>query len=622
MKQKLTNAILTLLIIVLISNIAYSEMLIATQNTQNTNTTLSDNFIINTYGITKDFIITSPNKEINFCTCETFVDKLTIQNTGSVKETYKIIFDKEISKNYDMYITLNAGEKTIIPNYIDLGCEEKSKEMNTYIESSNGIAKILTQNIKSNVCNNINITNVQTPLNITPCQKTNTTFILQNPSKYSEDYIIETEKFDIIQNTTKILVNLKSLESRKVIIDHQITCDKYGKYNSLIKIDALNSGLYAEIPVKINISKDYDYSLNILEKNNLCLEKNETFTFKIKNEENFENAYDLILSKNNYFNLPNKTITLKPFEEKIISLSQKKQLEKTNITLELKTKSKLGEIEKTKTFIISIKNCYDFDLKLNQNEICKDDNSITITLKNLGEKRQEFKLSSNTNLVNITQNNITLFPNEQRTITLNLTYSNNYNFLIYISQENNTLNRQKSFNITRVNDEKCYELKLNTPSIVELKNTIFIQNITLNNTGLKDGFYELYTDNTNLTEFIEKNVTIRKDNSRKTFLKMNLKNVNSNHNVTLYAKNKETNATYKKTIFIQKKEDTFFTNISKKLDSIKNLIKQNIKPIIIIILSLILIAIIIVVVTLLIVIKRNNDDKKKKLIVSFYKKRK
>lgn len=626
MRKNTTNTIITLIaMILIISSVAYSEIQIQTsQDTQST--TLTDNFIITNYGLSQDFQISSKQKEINFCACENYIDILTLENKGMLTETYKITFDKKFSKNQDLIITINPNEKITIPNYIDLGCNEISKDMVTLVESTNGKSKILTQKINSKTCNNIKITNLTKNLNITPCQKTETKFLLSNPLSFAEEYTISLEKYDTLQNLTEAFTILKSGEQKNVTIIHNLPCNIYGNYDSTISISTTKTKLEAEIPVNLNIARKYDYDVTILS-NEVCLLKEEKIAIKINNNENFSNSFDLTLLKNKFYNLENTSITLNAKDEKIIYLTQKeKPTNATLLNLELITKSKLGKIEKIKKFNVSITNCFAQEITKPQKEICKTENQVTFTLKNSGEKKSDFLISSKSGQISsISQTNFSLFPKEQRPIILNLTDSQFYNFDIEISQENGLIYNKLPINITKVNDEKCYNLSFMIPDFVEIKNNTYILNITLKNNGLKDGSYELLTDKTGSIDFIEQTVNIRKDNERRTFLRINPKQAQNQTQITFFAKNKETNITYQKIINLNENKESklalFKTKIKQNFNSIIQLIKQNFRTIIYVILVILFIIIIITLITLAIIFKRNRDDKKKKLIVEFYNKK-
>ena len=621
--KKTMNAILTLLIIIIISNIAYSEFEIApSQNSLSLEkTTLENNFVVSTYSITNDFSV-SAREEISICSCDEYIDTITIENIGSKKDSYRITFDQDYSSLNSIIITLDKGESAKVKNYLKSICSEKKGEMKTYVESTSGNLKILSQKMNIATCSNINVSEIKTQSNTTPCKKVETSFMLQNPSNFAEEYTITLEKYDTLQNMSQASIILNKGERKKVTIEHNLPCEVYGKYSSDITITTSKTELETKIPVKINISRKYDYEISAQNKTTICSVSDEKIPIKIKNKENFENTISLTLPFNFGYSLEEKEVTLKPNEEKTVYII-KKTKKPSKATLDITSKSKLGGIEKKITLEIESKECYKSEISYEKQNLCQNDYALYFKIKNTGEKKSNFLITSkDKNVLNIFQKNITLFPNEEKTIAINTNISKpgEYKFNINIASDYGMQKTLKA-NTRKLTNNECYKIEFESPDKILLKNTSFIQNATIKNSGQKDSSYALYT-NQKGAEFLENQTSIRHNTEKNTFMIINPSNIGNISKITLYAKSVESGEIYKKTVKIVNPNNTLSSKIKRAIDSSSSFFKNNAKMILYTIAGIIIVFAIIIAIIMLVAVKRKNDDKKKKLVTNFYSSKK
>ncbi len=169
-------------------------------------------------------------------------------------------------------------------------------------------------------------------------------------------------------------------------------CKYYGLYNLTLTAEARYNKIKAFMPLLLNITPKYEFTLSGSDAIDTCYKDESEFEYGILNLADFVNEYKLSLDAPNWVKLSANKFSLEPDQKGIFSLNIKPE-EIGEFNIQLKAKSKLGNLEAVKNITIVVDDCYDFDLYFMEDKICKDDDEIHLVLVNNGKFNENFELS-------------------------------------------------------------------------------------------------------------------------------------------------------------------------------------------------------------------------------------
>ena len=502
------NAIFILSVLLIVSQSASAEFIVTTgRNTSMDNLTAAsdalrilpghESFIISSYELRHDFALSSPNKVIDICACSVFADKITLSNTGNVRDSYRIYSDKDYSKLTAGYAVLEPGEKTDIYNYVNPGCGELAEDMTITVESSAGFAKELTQSVNAGFCNNINATPVSTLINATPCTLSIARFQISNPLDFAEYYYFDTDVLREFATFSENPLYLLPGHKADVLIYYKPACKLYGEFKGTIDISTKNTELKAQLPLLVNISRKYDYSITADDVAESCNYVQTRIPITIKNEENFTNTYDIKLTKSKWFSLPNKSIEIGPLSEKTAYInSYPKWKTASPAVVQLDVISELGKAEKSRKIVINVTDCYKFRLSMiSDSPICSDDKELFFLLENMGTKDNfTFSLDYTGKIIQPVTEEVNVSSGKNKTIPLLVNAGDKdkkYRFTVTVSIFGGKFTQELPVKLDVKSLKSCYKAKIDAPFLMKTNYSGKTSNITITNKGIKKATYNI-----------------------------------------------------------------------------------------------------------------------------------
>ncbi len=633
MKQKQimpkTMFLLVLSIIFLSQNI-FGEFIVTTNQPAQSNTSTQfvvqtqtpqaaasppNTYTVNQYQMKTDFNFYSTNQELNICSCSYFSDKIILQNTGNIADTYEIYSDKDYSRLSINKITLTPGEKIEIINYLSPGCDALSDDMTITITSLYGKTKELIQTVNVGVCDNLNLSIKNNAFKTYPCIPINGQLLLKNPLSFQEEYYLTSDfpRGEIQFFETNFSIPGKG--QKQINFTYAPTCDVYGEVSGNINVKTENTELEESVPIFVNISKRYRYSLTVPKEFETCNYLYTWIPIKIRNNESFQNTFSLSIPKNSDFKLQNESVTLMPYEEKLVFITAHPILKNSGVSyINLSVTPTLGDAL-SKQIKVNVPNCYAYNV-LNEPKqtLCSDDKTFDVKLQNSGTKNNIFiidveGLDEKFSKKAVIDTNKTL----EIPVKLNLTDKNKkYNIKIKVSEDGyfNTTSKVK-LNVKSVSE--CYLPQINMDKEIKADNSTKSINITLKNIGTKDAKYYLSLDAPNFTKLVKTSISIKKDESDIVLLKMLPTNTSEKSTASITLTESKTNTRYTKYFTINANEKP--VSLSERIVLALNFAKNNIFVIGLIFLIVILVLVIIILGRVIYKKRQQKLDETRKLIM-------
>lgn len=576
-----------------------------------------NNFIITNYALSRDFSVFSKNSEINICSCSGFIDRLVIQNTGNIKETYEIYTDKDYSSVSHERVTLSPGQYTIIINYIIPGCNEFEDELRATITSSNGISKELTQKINVALCKNINASVQIQDTKTYPCTPVKGKLNLTNNLNFPEIYTLNSKILKDSITFSENPLNISAFGKKSINFTILTSCDKYGIFNESIIISTEYTKLEERIPINLNIEKRYRYDVTSPDSFEACNNLETWIPITIKNNENFENTFKITTPYNFWFKVQNSTLTLSPNEAKTTYIIAKPKWRKAGlIYIQYTVTSELGNEKIKKYVIVNIPDCHKTNIIADKEKtICSNEKEISFTLQNLGSKEANYNITISGFDEKIFKKAI-IGPNDtvEIPIFLNLTDRKQTYYLkikafdgYFSKTAKMTLNTKPLFD--------CYKAEIIAPSTINVDKSGALNNITIKNIGIRTGDYKLTLNAPVWVKISRDEITLKQDKSDEIKLLTAPKNITGRYKSMLTATELNSGQKYTKLFIIKANEKTLSQKTKDFFANSYQFIKNNVFKIVI---TLIIILALIIVALLAIIIYRKHKRKQneaRKLIV-------
>lgn len=353
---------------------------------------INADIVVNKYKIVDDFLLSSNNAVIEACACTTFLDIVTVKNTGNVLGVYTISSDSKYISLYPGNFILEPNQEVRLLNYISVPCSAKDFDFNIVVSSQRGLQKVMKQHVVVDKCQNLLLSPIIDKAEIEPCKNATFSFLINNTDGFTETYSFKLDAFSEHALFSENPAVIESMQSKQISFVIAPDCKYYGLYNLTLTAEARYNKIKAFMPLLLNITPKYDFVLSGPDAIDTCFKDESEVEYGILNLADFVNEYELSLNAPNWVKLSANKFSLEPDQKGIFSLNIKSE-EIGEFNIQLKAISKLGDLEAVKNITIVVDDCHDFDLYFMEDKICKDDDEIHLVLVNNGKFNENFELS-------------------------------------------------------------------------------------------------------------------------------------------------------------------------------------------------------------------------------------
>jgi hypothetical protein len=492
MTKRILSIVLLFSIILILSNVVYSEI------------------VVNKYKIEDDFILSSNNAIIQTCACSTFLDIVSVKNIGNNVASYMITSDSDNVILYPTSFTLNPNQQINLLSYVQVPCNAKDSDFNIKVVSNKGLEKVMTQLIDVEKCQNLLLSPIKTKANIEPCKNATYSFMINNTDGFTETYHFSLDSFSEYTLFTANPAVIDAMQSKVISFVINPDCKYNGLFNLTLTAKAEHNNLKAFMPILLNITPEYGFSLSGPEYIEACNEDYKEIEFSILNQANFENEYSITLEGPSWAKLSANKFSLEQNQMGKFNLELNPD-ETGSFDMQIIAKSKLGELEAVKNIQVVVEDCYDFNLYFVEDSICKDDEEIHLVLENKGKFDESFEIDLLApDFIQLRNEFIDVDSGGSKEIKINIGENGKYDsyHLEAIARiPGKNFEEKTSVNLDIIPLNKCYKLSIK-PSIKFVDYNKHDIEFTLKNTGLKYDRYYVSATKPNWIEFNDKSFFI------------------------------------------------------------------------------------------------------------------
>ncbi|MBN2142371.1 hypothetical protein JW711_03495 [Candidatus Woesearchaeota archaeon] len=343
--------------------------------------------------VTDEFSIESPYpvQSVKTCQCGLRTEVVEITNLGD----FTTLFDVELFSPMSQYITLSRGsfslkpgEATKIHVYIDAPCDLPISSFYVVQVSTNyGRSKELYKEFTSQKCQNIKFESSMLNDTIYPGEEAQLEIELQNVAEFTDTFkIVPTNNLPYAW-ISRDSVTLEPDEKTAVVIHTTLPLGSYGEVEQAFSIESEKGKNSAFGSEKYEIVKDYDFAIQTEDfKVDACEDVLNKQVIMFKNLARTPNEYYLSLKAPYFVNLSQYSLTLDGEEEDAIVMNvAPSQADIGKYTVILEARTKFGDVVKTKTFDLNVKDCFESSADISESGHVKDQSCT-------GEKEYELRI--------------------------------------------------------------------------------------------------------------------------------------------------------------------------------------------------------------------------------------
>lgn len=445
--------------------------------------------IINTYQV--GYTLEPYNVAETICNCQILNDQYILKNTAAITQAFSITTSSELTLNQDL-VTLKPGQQTIIAAIAPLICNAKDFSYDINVVSSLGEQKSLTRFVETTTCQNLNLA-LFPEGNLTP--DSNVSFVLQlnNLGPFTETYLVTAESLEEYVDSEAYELTLNGFQAHNITFNYDFPPGLWGNHSMNFKARATNNKLTAAVNQKINIARDYDFTVQT-EEQTICTELDNEITFNITNNGAVLNYYSFNIVGNPSYQINQSQIGLEPGETKTVSIKPDKDSPlQDNIILQVKTS--YGSIQTEIIIPVNVINCYDLQITVPQRITqCDEEAEYPIEIKNNGILDEEITAFVYGN-ASLSDETIKLIPNESKNLFLQINPQESLDEILTLNLTgNNGIHRIYNIPLRAATLYECYEPRISKTNFDTTKQQ-FNTKIFVLNTGEKDANYTLTIDN-------------------------------------------------------------------------------------------------------------------------------
>ncbi|RJQ18246.1 hypothetical protein C4573_00815 [Candidatus Woesearchaeota archaeon] len=369
---------------------------------------------VNYYSINQDFSLFTEQSAINICSCQEYTDAITIKNTGSKGDWYKVETNAVFMHISEPVIYLDAGASKTILFSINASCNlKKNIDWRITVTSASGKQKIIEKDLTIKQCQNLKASLIAYDAVINPCETAQYQLRVNNPAPFADEY-------GYSLNGKEERFTLASGETKDIELSYVPSCERYGEVPVSVKVFSVNNGFKATLTHTLNVTQKYDFSLSLPSSTQVCKGGYYTIPLAIHNLANVPNDYSLAATGK--ITLSQKEISLERKESKEVFIIPK--TDKTGLyNISVLAKTKIGNTQSEVFGQIDVKNCVDilFTAEKKEGDFCSDITVYSLYLKNRGDLDRAIVLASDNDAVSFEEDEITLMPGEEKIIIATIT---------------------------------------------------------------------------------------------------------------------------------------------------------------------------------------------------------
>jgi len=286
----------------------------------------------------KEDFTASTSRSVELCPCSNQAYSITVQNTGSVQNSYTVLASGDAAKwiNFNpSKFVLNPGQKGNFLVFVNSVCNvEGDFNVDIFITTNNGLTKVVRQVLKFSQCYDYSLTQgdvvEEVEESIRFLQHDDSYSLCKDEQKSIPILIANNENFE---NRYKLLldapewtglnVNSISLGAKKsgTFLISFDTTDVEGEFNFRLNAISELGKIQRKDNIEVNVQNCYALELDLREEDVVCGGEEKSYDIFIKNPVSFEKDVKLELDAPEWARIRNASFELKSGQRKTATLN-------------------------------------------------------------------------------------------------------------------------------------------------------------------------------------------------------------------------------------------------------------------------------------------------------------
>lgn len=412
---------------------------------------------------------------VSLCACGSTIDYVVITNTNIYSQSFTLYSDSDFLSLSSDSIIVGPHSSLSVPYKITVPCDAKDSSFEIYVK---GLleTQMVSKDLSVSSCQNLKVEIKEQNMVVPICEPFVSSFRIENTGTFLETYTVEADNYKDYTSSQSQEVIIPANAYADVAFIYQFDCGMIGNYALEYDVYSQKSRMKVDVLQNISINDSYDYSIQLSEVSNTCLNDESYFEIIIENKNNFTDFFRVDSSAPNYVNIQfpefegkiTKTIALNAFSKTtlgvVVSPTKERHIGSDDIIIFVSSKyAKSKQLAKTN---ISIFDCYNFDgfFSSSPNKVyaCGDETfTNNVELFHSGHGSPSVDFVSSHDFVSIENNFLSFNGQEQKNISLNFAIPNNVTskdkVIISALFRNETVDTV-SFDLFMDTKENCYML--------------------------------------------------------------------------------------------------------------------------------------------------------------------
>lgn len=506
-KQPSTAFIITMIAIVILSSFASAEL------------------IVNKY--TNDFSIESPaNEQVKMCSCETKIDTIVVDNVGQ----FGADFEVRVETNYPGSIKVSPSTFTLAPKhlreilvYIDDSCGIYGTfQYDVVVSNSYGRIERMHRTIRSDQCQTARLKIAPEGVMTGLCQSATFEVTTTNVGPYTDAFTLSFGAYEYATQAPIPSMLLEPGQSYTQEVAMTFPCEEYGTRIIPITVVAEKGGSTSSTERTVTIQNEYEFSLDIPTRIDVCANINTEIPVKITNEASVKDNILVHANGPLFAKLSSREpISIAGESEKNVSvLLQPSQSDIGSHRLIISAQDMIGGKKKERSTEIIVHQCVDLDLKIQRDETtdlrtpltaCCGEETLFVNVQNNGDRETVVQLLiDGPSIFQLEETSLRLAPGQNTNVLLTASlpctdqaYSAT---IIAIPQGMEHLNTSSTVSIHSQTERTCHAISIDEDELL-MKETTTSLPIIIRNSGVAGGTYNIALEN-NLFSIEEESITL------------------------------------------------------------------------------------------------------------------
>ncbi len=473
--------------------------------------------VINKY--TNDFTLASPdNQQIKLCSCQTRVDKLVVENTGSFESSYAIAvqsaYPRKIRLAQDSF-SLSPGDSREVPVYIEDSCGVQGTfAYDIAVTNSYGRTQRLSRTIRADACQ-VALVSV-TPLDktVSMCQDATFAATVTNVAPYAETFTLGMGGNDAFATYPRHELSLAPGESATQNVTLRFPCATYGTKDVAFMAYAGKDGLAASAHATLAIRNDFAFALNLSTGMDACAQSTTISPLLVQNQADAPDRVRLTLDGPSFVTFDGgareKTLDLDPNASASVDLRVAPgNGSMGSHAVTVRALDLYGGVSKARDTTLSVDDCYDATLEVRTapdialvgaDRDCCGPKTYYVNVRNAGDRTQAFQLRlDGPSIFTLDETTVTLGPSQNVNVPLraqlpctNDTYQ--ATVIAYPVGEPQA-NASAALTVESLTRRACYMVQIDGDEVSVRDDTPLVP-LIVKNVGARGGNYTIATNDT------------------------------------------------------------------------------------------------------------------------------